>query len=171
MICLPYILIVPTMSSSLSFSILPTATPTSLQSPSGSTSRSSSTSITMSVTYSFTPMLTPSSYISASVSEYTTMSPTSLWSPVSQTPTPTAFQTATASPTPTKAAQQQQQVVNLGLTVGEMTIIFTVLGILILIGIINTIHYNNKYKAEKMKRLTEIRNNPLHSQVRNILPV
>jgi hypothetical protein len=75
------------------------------------------------------------------------------------------------TPTATQTKGPQQQVVNLGLTVGEMTIIFTVLGILILIGIINTIHYNNKYKAEKMKRLTEIRNNPLHSQVRTILPI
>jgi hypothetical protein len=110
-------------------------------------------------------MLTPST--SPSASGYTSMSPTALWSPVSQTPSPTALQT----PTPSQTRAQVQPLVNMGLTVGEMTIIFTVLGILILIGIINTIHYNKKYKAEKMKRLTEIRNNPLHSQVRTILPI
>jgi hypothetical protein len=86
---------------------------------------------------------------------------TALWTPVLP---PTVSQTPT--PTPSKAQQQ----VNLGLTVGEMTIIFTVLGVLILIGIVNSLHYNKKYKAEKLKRLTEIRTNPLHSQVRTILP-
>jgi hypothetical protein len=147
------------MSSTPSFSLFTTPT----QSPSGSASQSSTTSVTVSVTYSSSPMLTPST--SPTASGYTSMQSThtALWSPFMQTQTPT--------PSPSQTRAQVQPLVNMGLTVGEMTIIFTVLGILILIGIINTIHYNKKYKAEKMKRLTEIRNNPLHSQVRTILPI
>jgi hypothetical protein len=111
-------------------------------------------------------MVTPSTSPSASVSTvYITMPSTpTVWSPVLP---PTTSPTQTPTPTQTKGPQP---LVNLGLTVGEMTIIFTVLGILILIGAINSLHYNRKYKAEKMKRLTEIRTNPLHSHVRTILP-
>lgn len=153
------------MSATSSFSIIPTSTPTSSESRSSSTSVTWSPSIcsSLSVTYSSTPILTPLPSASAAESAaYITMpsTPTALWTPVLP---PTVSQT----PTPSKVAQP---LVNLGLTVGEMTIIFTVLGILILIGIINSLHYNKKYKAEKMKRLTEIRTNPLHSQVRTILP-
>ena len=156
------------MSATSSFSIIPTSTPTSSESRSSSTSVTWSPSIcsSLSVTYSSTPILTPLPSASAAESAaYITMpsTPTALWTPVLP---PTVSQTPT--PSPSKGAQQQ--VVNLGLTVGEMTIIFTVLGVLILIGIVNSLHYNKKYKAEKLKRLTEIRTNPLHSQVRTILP-
>jgi hypothetical protein len=36
--------------------------------------------------------------------------------------------------------------------------------------ILYNIHYNNKYKNEKMRKVTEVRANPLHSQVRSVLP-
>jgi hypothetical protein len=127
------------------------------------------------ITFSFSPNFSQIPLVSASpsasaspsssfsFSAYTTMlpSPTSLWSPG-----------PSYSSQPQPQPQPQPQTNSNGLSTNMMIIIFSILGFIIILSVINAIHYNQKYKLEKKKRLVEYRSNPLqmHSQVRSILP-
>jgi len=85
-----------------------------------------------------------------------------LWSPV-LAPTPTAR--------PSQAPQPQTQAITSNTNNENYLIAATiVLGVMLFLSIIHTVHYNKKYVKEKRKRATEVRANPMHSQVRYVLP-
>jgi hypothetical protein len=153
-------------SSRYSYTALITATSTATISPSGSPSMTTTISTTGSpITAS--PSLSPSFSQVFPVSPASSLptappTPTALWSPVLAPPTITAQPSQAAGP----AAAPSR-----GITVGDLTAACIVLGAMLFISIIHMIHYNNKYKKEKQKRaLLEVRGNPVHSQVRSVLP-
>jgi hypothetical protein len=84
--------------------------------------------------------------------------------PVTQTQKP-----ATAPVVPQPQTQTQD---SNGLSTNSVILLSSILGLITVLSIINAIHYNQKYKIEKKKRLVEYRSSPLHvhSQVRSILP-
>lgn len=136
------------MSASPLYSSTATAT-----APSTSASLSSTTTTTSSASISPYTISSSPAYTST-----TPPSPSSLFVPVSAPPTITALPSPGPGPKSTIISE------NYLLT---STI---VLGILLVISILHIIYCNNKYKKEKMRRATEVRANPLHSQVRTILP-
>ena len=86
--------------------------------------------------------------------------------------TPSALWSPALAPTITSQPSQQPQAQKTSMTSENYLIAATiVLGVMLFLSIIHTLHYNNKYKKEKRKRIAEVRANPLHSQVRSILPV
>ena len=128
---------------------------------------------------------------SPSLSSTTTISAS--WSPISSSPMwsatllPTAEYTAYAarspiqspsaalplallSPSLTPQTSQVTSPTNSGITVGDLSAVCIVLGGLLFVSMVYAIHYNNKYKKEKIIRSTDIRSNPMHSQLRSILP-
>jgi len=150
-----------------------TVTVTMTTSSSGNLSRSPIT-FSFSPNFSQIPSASPSlASTSVSFSAYTTMppmptmptmpSPTLLWSP--------ALPSYSSQPQPQPQPQPQTQDSN-GLSTNSVILLSSILGLITVLSIINAIHYNQKYKLEKKKRLIEYRSSPLqiHSQVRSILP-
>jgi hypothetical protein len=88
-------------------------------------------------------------------------SPTPIWSP--------ALPSYSSQPQPQPQPQTQD---SNGLSTNSVILLSSILGLITVLSIINAIHYNQKYKIEKKKRLVEYRSSPLHvhSQVRSILP-
>ena len=166
------------VSPNYSVSVTTTVSGTVTVTPSDSTTTSPSRSYSIAVTWSpsLNPSLNPSYIWSDTYSPYSTYSavatmpptPTALWSPVLPSPQP---HLPSLTPAPVPAPQEASRI---GISTNELTIIFIVFGFIILISVINALHYNKKYKLEKQKRsLIEVRSNPLsmsHSQIRNIMP-
>ena len=158
------------MSSSTNYSLSVSGTVTVRPSDSTTTSPSRSYSTAVTWSPSLNPSLNPSYIWSDTYSAVATMppTPTALWSPVLPSPQP---RLPSLTPAPVPVPQEASRI---GISTNELTIIFIVLGFIILISVINALHYNKKYKLEKQKRsLIEVRSNPLsmsHSQMRNIIP-
>lgn len=162
------------MSSSplYSFTAPATTTVTVTISSSGIPSLSASRSVSSTASATWSPI---SSTVSWSAI------PTTVYSTAYTTETPTAYttlppmQTPTAlwSPVlpPTAQPSQAPQAEKSSMTTENYLIAATiVLGVMLFLSIIHTLHYNKKYIKEKRKRSAEVRSNPLHSQVRSVLP-
>jgi hypothetical protein len=81
------------------------------------------------------------------------------------------IQTPTATPLLALQPSQATSPTNSGITVGDLSAVCITLGALLFVSVVYAIHYHNKYANEKNRRyLLEVRSNPMHSQVRYVLP-
>jgi hypothetical protein len=124
-----------------------------------SPSPTQSVSSTTSASVSWSP-------ISSSPMWSATLSPSTAFTPyVARSSSPTATSLLTLQPS------QATSPTNSGITVGDLSAVCITLGALLFVSVVYAIHYHNKYANEKNRRyLLEVRSNPMHSQVRYVVP-